>query len=234
MMKIRARFEKLEGLKYISHLELMTLFRRAFKRAGIPLSYSNGFNPHVLLSLGPPLKVGMTGRNEYFDLELSAEIRIENFITLVNRELPEGLRILGAISIPENTKPLMSVINTAVYVFDMILSSNIQREEEMLSEFLAENSIIITRQRRNKKDIEIDIRPLIFSGELIEPDKWEFQVKCSSQGNLRVEEISKALSDYFKEVEFVPVINVEREGLYIKNGTDLYNPFDDIVIRELR
>jgi len=233
-MKIRARFEKLQQVKYISHLELMTFFRRAFRRAGIPLAYSKGFNPHVLLSLSPPLKVGMTGRNEYFDLELSDEIRIENFITLVNGELPEGLQIMGAVNIPEKTKPLMAVINTAVYVFDMIFSSNIQREEEMINKFLAENSIIITRQRRNKKDIELDIRPLISSGELIEPGKWKFQVQCSSQGNLRVEEISKTLADYFTEVKFVPVINVEREGLYVKIGADLYNPFDDIVIRELR
>lgn len=233
-MIIRARFEKRGQLKYISHLELMKLFRRVFRRAGLPLAYSKGFNPHVLLSLGQPLKVGMAGLNEYFDLELREEMQIKRFITLTNRGLPEGLKILDAINIPENTKPLMAIVNTAVYIFRMIFNSNLQKEEELLKKFLAENSIIITRKRRKKEDIDIDIRPLIFDGELIEPGKWKFCVQCGSQGNLRAEEISIALAEYFTEVEFTPVINIEREGLYIKVGDDFYSPFDDIVIRELR
>lgn len=176
----------------------------------------------------------MIGRNEYFDLELSDEIRIDSFISSVNRELPEGLRILEAVSIPEGTKPLMAVINTAVYIFDMTLRERIQSEEKMLEKFLSENRIIVTRHRRNKEDIEIDIRPLIFAGELIEPGKWKFQVKCSSQGNLRPEELGAALADYYTEVEFVPVVNIQREGLYIKIGAELYIPSDDMVIGELR
>ncbi|MGB4373709.1 MAG: TIGR03936 family radical SAM-associated protein, partial [Halanaerobiales bacterium] len=49
-MLIRAEFEKLEEIKYISHLELMTTFRRAFRRAKLPLAYSKGFNPHIQLA----------------------------------------------------------------------------------------------------------------------------------------------------------------------------------------
>ena len=79
-MLIRAEFEKTDELRYISHLELMTFFRRAFRRAKLPLVFSKGFNPHILFSMAQPLKVGMTGWKEYFDLTLSQEMDIGEFI----------------------------------------------------------------------------------------------------------------------------------------------------------
>lgn len=229
-MLIRAEFEKLNPVKYISHLELMTTFRRAFRRAGIPLAYSKGFNPHILLSLGQPLKVGMIGWKEYFDLGLSRDLEVEEFRNLVNKELPEGLKIIKVRSIPEDSKSLMATINTAIYIFKMNFSTKNLSEEELLNRFLKEEEIIVRRERRKKSDKEINIRPLIYSGELLEPARWFFQVASGSQGNLRPEEISRALTDFFKEIEDTPIINIEREGLYVKIGYDLYSPLDEKII----
>lgn len=229
-MLIRAKFEKMQAVKYISHLELMTLFRRAFKRAELPLAYSKGFNPHVLLSLGQPLKVGMIGKEEYFDLSLREEMETDKFLSLANEQLPVGLKILEARSIPENTKSLMATIDTADYIFKMDFNSTNITEGEMLAKFLAENEIIVLRKRRKKKDIEIDIRPLIYNAEIVEKARWKFRVQSGSSGNLRPDEISRALAAYFEEIDFVPVVNIWREGLYVHKDKSFYSPLDDIVL----
>jgi len=230
-MLIRAEFEELQPVKYISHLELMATFRRAFRRADLPLAYSQGFNPHIILSLGQPLKVGMIGRGEYFDLELAEDIDINTFINSVNDNLPEGIKILRAELIPSNTKSLMATINTAVYIFDMIITDDNLKEQEMINKFLSEREIRVIRHRRNKEDRELDIRPLIYDGRVIEAGRWAFRVKCGSTGNLRSEELIRALANYFNDVELIPLINIEREGLYINlNDDKFYDPFDDNVI----
>ncbi len=229
-MLIRAEFEELQPVKYISHLELMATFRRAFRKADLPLAYSQGFNPHIILSLGQPLKVGMIGKAEYFDLELAEDIDMNTFINSINDNLPEGIKILQAKVIPDNTKSLMATINTAVYVFDMKLKDNNLEGQEMIDKFLSENEIRVIRHRRNKKDRELDIKPLIYDGSVIESGRWAFRVKCGSTGNLRSEELIRALANYFNDVEAIPIINIEREGLFINMNNEFYNPLNDKVI----
>ncbi|MFP4016876.1 MAG: TIGR03936 family radical SAM-associated protein [Halanaerobiales bacterium] len=233
-MLIRAKFEELHPVKYISHLELMDTFRRAYRRAGLPLAYSQGFNPHMILSLGQPLKVGMIGEAEYFDLELAEDMELSEFINQVNENLPEGLKILDARVIPEDLKSLMAVINTADYVLNMDFTDNTlestEKQRGMLEEFLSQRSINVIRHRRNKKDRELDIRQLLYGADLLETGRWLFRVKCGSNGNLRPEELVRALADYFTEINEIPVINVEREGLYVNIGDKFYSPLDDKVI----
>lgn len=229
-MLIRAEFEIKEVLRYLSHLELMTIFRRAFRRANLPLAYSKGFNPHILFSMGQPLKVGMMGWKEYFDLKLTQKMEIEEFINRVNGELPSGIRINKAASIPEDSKALMATINSAVYIFKMVFTQKMKADEELLNSFLAEKEIIVRRERVKKGDIEIDIRPMIQRAEIIEPGKWLFQVDCSSERNLRPEEISRALVDFFPALEYIPISNIVREGLYVRVGNELYSPLDEKIV----
>jgi len=73
-MMLRAKFSKLKPLRYISHLELMDTIRRALRRAQFPLAYTEGYNPHIKLSLCQPLSVGMIGLGEFFDLKLDSYI----------------------------------------------------------------------------------------------------------------------------------------------------------------
>ena len=76
-MKIRIEFAKLKEIRYISHLELMDTIRRGVRRAKLPAKYTQGYNPHLVLSLGQPLAVGMVGESEFFDLDLKDKIAEE-------------------------------------------------------------------------------------------------------------------------------------------------------------
>lgn len=229
-MLIRAKFCKEDKVRYISHLELMSTFRRSFRRAEIPMAYSRGYNPHPIFALGQPLPVGMSGRGEYFDLEIEEEFDPEDFTVSVNRKLPDGLKIIKARRVTGDTKSLMAVINTAVYDIKMNFTGFISAQSLLIKEFLAQKKIIIIRKRRKKEARELDIKPLIDNIEVLEPELWRFTVRTGSSGNLRPEEVISSLVNFNEIIKPVPLINIEREGLYIKKGKVLYQPYDEEVI----
>lgn len=78
---------------YISHLDLMTLFRRAVRRADLPFVLSEGFTPRVRISMPMALKLGRESEAEEMALWLSGEMPPEEIQNAINRELPEGIRI---------------------------------------------------------------------------------------------------------------------------------------------
>ena len=95
MIKYRFCYAKYGEAKYISHLDLIRMFSRSFKRAGIPLTYSEGFNPHPKMAIGLPLSVGLTSECEYMDAEVERPLKRED-IDELNKKLPIGLTINGA------------------------------------------------------------------------------------------------------------------------------------------
>lgn len=223
-MLIRSKFCKLDPVRYISHLELMNTFRYAFKRAGLPVAYSQGYNPHIQLSMGQPLSVGMTGQGEYFDLELKEEVVIDDFNRRVNQSLPPGIKIVESREVASGVKSLQAVADTAIYIIDMKFEN--QPEEELLiNNFYSRDKIMITRQRRNKKDRNLDLKPMIYEIELYKPGRWKFVVSTGSRGNVRATELIRALTERYAEIEEVPIINIERKGLFVRKDRKLYKPF---------
>jgi len=90
-VRYRLIFEKMESARFLSHMELLDSIRRALRRAGLPLNYSKGFNPHIRLSAGPSLPVGAEGLREFVDIELERAVQIEP--ERFDHLLPCGLRI---------------------------------------------------------------------------------------------------------------------------------------------
>ena len=75
-MRYLIKFSKGEGIKFISHLDLMRTIQRIIRRSGVPIEYSKGFNPHMALSLAQPLSVGVYSDGEYMDIVLTEEIKV--------------------------------------------------------------------------------------------------------------------------------------------------------------
>ncbi len=92
-VKVRMEYSKLGEMRYLSHLELSAAMLRAFRRAGVPLCYTEGFHPMPKVSFGPPLSVGVEGQREYLDVEVYPPFDITLYHERINRELPEGIRI---------------------------------------------------------------------------------------------------------------------------------------------
>lgn len=104
---LRALFEKTGNAAYISHLDLMRLFQRAFKRAGLPLTHTQGFNPRPSVSIALPLSLGMESHCELLDFSLEGEIPDYGAICgRLNEKLVEGVRVLQVYDGGEKLKNL--------------------------------------------------------------------------------------------------------------------------------
>lgn len=102
-MSVRAvvKFSKGEGVKYISHLDVLRLFQRAALRAELPVSYSQGYNPHMLIGFACALPVGVISSAEYMELKLAQEIAEEKLSDRLNAVLPAGIAVLRVKAVPE-------------------------------------------------------------------------------------------------------------------------------------
>lgn len=106
--RLRVRFSKTGDARFLGHLELMTVLKRAFNRLKTPVAWSQGFHPQMKLAMSPPLPLGLESEWEYFDLVLSSPVDEEAFLLQLNDVLPAGLVILSAESVDRDTPSLYS------------------------------------------------------------------------------------------------------------------------------
>ncbi len=99
MQRVKIKYTKGENVKFISHRDLMRVFQRAIRRAEIPMTYSQGFNPHMKISWGQALKVGATSDGEYAELQIEHWVRPREIADKLNQTLPPGIAVLDAFVI---------------------------------------------------------------------------------------------------------------------------------------
>ncbi len=98
--RYRVKHQKIAPFHFISQLDLSRLWSRAFRRAGLPVAYSQGFNPRPLLSFGPALPLGVESRAEYWDVFLYQELSPEEILMILNREVLSELKAEEANILP--------------------------------------------------------------------------------------------------------------------------------------
>jgi hypothetical protein len=103
-VKVRIQFEKRGAIRFTSHKDVMRIFERAFAAGGVPVSFSEGFHPHVRMSFGPPLKTGWESLEEFMDVQL--ESSMDDLAAAVNAKLPDGLRVTRVVAIDDRTPKL--------------------------------------------------------------------------------------------------------------------------------
>lgn len=95
-MKIVSTFQKTGDMRFISHLDLMRLFQRALRRADLPVTITQGFSPHLKISIDRALKLGAQSLDEVLTVHMSKAVEPALFVRLLNKNLPEGVRIAKA------------------------------------------------------------------------------------------------------------------------------------------
>lgn len=157
-MRAIVKFSKGENVKYISHLDVLRLFQRAVLRAELPIAYSQGYNPHMLIGFACALPVGVISSAEYMELKLVKEIAEEEISDRLNAVLPAGIAVLKVKAVPEAGSALAAMIRAAKYEFAFE-----QMTEELKSlplRVLEQNQIII--EKKSKKGIKLtDIRGMV-------------------------------------------------------------------------
>lgn len=118
MRKVRFRYNKSGKLRWLSHLEIARLLRRALRRAALPVAYSKGFHPHEQLSFGPPTAVGMASLEEYLDIVFEGEPAVDDLVDRLNKALPVGIRVSGGRSLGEGDPSIGRSVGACTYSCD--------------------------------------------------------------------------------------------------------------------
>lgn len=155
-VRIRLRFSKTGAMRYLSHLEMITLFSRAVSRAGVPIRFSQGFHPHPKFSFATALSVGVESHAEYMDMEVMPEFGAERVRDELNRVLPEGVTVLEAAEIPLRALSLSVIISAFTYRVSLPASIRLDLAA-CVDQFLARDSSICRREKKGKT-VEFDLR----------------------------------------------------------------------------
>ncbi|MEY8367952.1 TIGR03936 family radical SAM-associated protein [Anaerovoracaceae bacterium 42-11] len=192
MRKYVIKFTKEGYIKYTSHLDMLRLFKRAFKKCGIAMAYSQGFNPHPKMGFAQPLSLGYTSRCELLEFETTADYAPQEIAEKLQAAMAEGVEILSCDYDRSNAKSLAAATEAAEYLVKFPLVCNRAKYEQVLAEYLAQEEIFAEkRQKKTKKMVTVDIRPKIRSVKLAEDENLTLSMvlDCGSASNLSPEQV---------------------------------------------
>lgn len=154
MPRYRLHFAKTEPMRYTGHLDVQRAWERTFRRAGLPVKYSEGFTPHPRFHLASALPLGCTSRYELADVWLERPLPVEEMAKRLREALPPGLVLHRVEEVPEQAPALQNLVRAAEY--EVRFLEPIPDLEERVQDFLAQEHVL--RERRGKT---YDLRPLV-------------------------------------------------------------------------
>lgn len=194
-MKVRIKFRKNGVMKFIGHLDVMRYFQKVMRRADIPIAFTGGFSPHMIMSFANPLGVGLTSDGEYFDIELTEPISSAEAIRCMNATMVEGMEVVSFVEIPDEKKSTgMAIVEAADYLSRPVKGTLPDNWEETLSSFFAESEIVV-RKKTKKSEQEVNIRPMIYQLE-VRNNEIFMQVATGSRENLKPSTVLEAFLQY--------------------------------------
>ncbi len=200
-MKARIKFSKLGSMKYVGHLDIMRYFQKAIRRSGLPIKYSEGFNPHQIMSFAAPLGVGITSEGEYLDIELKEKVPGEEALARLQATMVDGMEITKFLYLPEKTPNAMSSLAAASYVLSYKhpedFSYSLDELLDAKKNFFDEATEIQIIKKTKKGERELDLKPLIYSFTIRETEGtifFDLLVSTGSVDNIKPELV---LSHFF-------------------------------------
>ena len=155
--KIRLRFSKTDTLRFIGHLDFLRVFQQTIRRSGLPIAYSQGFNPHQVLSFALPLPLGMESIHDYADITLTTELPYDKIVQSLNACAPQGLHVSAAYQV------IGQAAAAATIAADYKITTSMSQEilVENAKKILESDMLVIPK--KTKSGIKLtDIRPDIF------------------------------------------------------------------------
>jgi radical SAM-linked protein len=151
----RVHYTRLGDSRFYSHLEMVQLIFRALQRAGLPILFSEGFNPTPKVSFSQALPVGVESLVEFFDMDLSRPLSsLEETVALLNDRLPAAIRVLTVESAPR------VVAMRSIASYTLVAETYPDGLRRSMADFLAMDSFVVDRFRKNRHR-QLDLRPLV-------------------------------------------------------------------------
>ena len=157
-MKMLVTFEKAFRLRMIGHLDLMRAMQRALRRSDLPIRYSQGFNPHILLTFAAPLSLGHTGLREVMEVPVEGECNPDFFKARLQRALPPEIQLVSVRAVDDTHKSPMALLYAARYRADLEEVPDALRTA--LPAFLAQGEITAVKKTKTGEKT-VDLKPMI-------------------------------------------------------------------------
>lgn len=206
-------FTKNEQVKYVSHLDIIRMFGRALRRAGLDISFSKGFNPHPIMNFAHPMGVGISSECELIKIGIEEEISSQEFLEKLSPCMPEGFELKNAKE-TESKTPFNDLYG-AKYIIEI-------KGKAENAEKLMDMPEIITEKKSKSGIKETDIRPLILGIKVLSSQEnhavVEAHIRCGDP-NLKPELFVKVLEDNgFAQIED---FKIHRKALLDAEGNSL-------------
>lgn len=218
MSRYLIKFSKEGTIRYISHLDLLRLFKRSFKRIGVKLQHSQGFNPHPKMSFAQPLSLGYSSSCECLEFDTTEPYPTEEILQKINSVMPEGIEIFYCGELPEQGKTLAALTEAAAYEITIPAEKDHVEIDELISRYMAREHITIRKhQKKSGKDVEIDIRPMMLELSGKNDDKYIMlitKLAAGSTANLSPEAVLSSFCEF-------ACIQYDRSEVFIKR-TELF------------
>ncbi len=202
---LRLHFTKLEKAGYLSHLELMRTFTRAFRRAGLDLAYSKGFHPMPRLSFACALPVGLKSEEETVDIEVFDLSDLNSLKDRINNQLPSGISVTDIEAIPQQRRK--ERLKESHY---QIRFEGIKIDQEAVDRFLKSEHFTVVKVDK-KGQHSVDVRPLVKS---IRPDsggRLHLEMLNLEGPGIKVSELIKGLFSLAPEhIERMKIVKIKQ------------------------
>lgn len=205
-INLRAVFEKSGRAVFISHLDLLRTMQRAIKRSGIPVWYSQGYNPHIYLNFPLALSLGVTSRTEYMDFAVVEECDNDEILDKLNAVMPEGLKIISV------SEPVYAnkEIGFAEYTIKFRSEKSAECMKNLLDKMMSMDAIEIDKRSKSKGTIKLDIKPhLNILDQRIENETLVVEIRLPSGLALNIN--SNVFVDTFSDISNIKFNSVYAE-----------------------
>ena len=214
MSKFILKYGRDDRVKFISHLDFVRCFHRAVRRSKLNFEFSQGFNPHPVMTIAQPLPVGVTSECEYMKVGLITGLSNEQVTEELNRAMPPGFMFYKSHRLKAKEIDLTK-INMAEYIVE------IECEKLGDIDYIMSQTGLIVPKKTKKGINDSDIRPHIFAAETIDFENGIQTVRmllsCGSQYNLRPETVVSAMEKYCDEF-MSTFVAVHRKSMLIDHN----------------
>jgi radical SAM-linked protein len=185
--RLRLTFTKVDRAMHLSHLEMVRVFLRAMKRAGIRLVYSKGFHPMPRLSFANALPVGVESLQETADVDIQRGSDDRNVAETINRHLPPGIRVTSVETVVPGKKSPRLVESHFIVTLD-----GAELKPEDLQRFLASSAFPVKKVTQKGEKV-VNARDLVKSASLDSPNEVTLVVRHSTGPEIKPADIVKAI-----------------------------------------
>jgi radical SAM family uncharacterized protein/radical SAM-linked protein len=205
--KIRSHFIKVGQARFLGHLEMVDVFVRAARRAGIPMRFSEGFHPLPKISFTNPLPVGTESLAEFVDLDLTRSIPPEEFQKRLSRELPPGLRIIRCFEMALKGRPLPTVFKVDRFLISLEAIGRVFSEAEVRDriQHALQGKELILIQDKKKGERKMNVLDCLERLQMVNNDSY-----CPP-ASVQMQEGVPPLTELF-DADFLIEMGIKKEG----------------------